>query len=466
MKLTQHGSFDESLESAMRDQLLFEFEEAELIMDFARCQRPNGSFYGIAEGLQCRKGSKVAPAEKVAPTKPARGGRKADTAARMAAAYDRAKPGTLAKKSSPAKSAVTSIKPATKERIKNLPKDKLEQLLKKDLTPSQEAAIRAAASAGSTAKPKAKIKEENDATPAVRKYFKLLEKAEQAKRAESAVYKRVRDTSSKADKIENTLWPKTDEGKRAHAIANRAEKRWRDISPKLRKQEKTLLKEAEELRKSFSAADQESLAKATSRFGRDATPADRERLNKARRDFKFEKEFAAAQAKFDRVRSKLTDSDIAAVNDYTGEGRNRSYTELNKFLRGGGKPDDSENGKFTRELDAVLAKLPANPKGVPHYRGMSNIPDELYSQLSSLAKGSRLVDPGFGSYSRDLGGTNSYVRNGDNKVVIINRNKGLKSITGMSGFAGEMEAILPRGTETTVLDSFKTKDGTLYLEVE
>ena len=39
MKLTQHGSFDESLESAMRDQLLFEFEEAELIMDFARFRR-------------------------------------------------------------------------------------------------------------------------------------------------------------------------------------------------------------------------------------------------------------------------------------------------------------------------------------------------------------------------------------------------------------------------------------------
>ena len=31
--------------------------------DFARCQRPNGSFYGIAEGKQCKKGTKASPAQ-------------------------------------------------------------------------------------------------------------------------------------------------------------------------------------------------------------------------------------------------------------------------------------------------------------------------------------------------------------------------------------------------------------------
>jgi hypothetical protein len=30
--------------------------------DFARCQRPDGSFYGIADGKQCKRGKKAAPA--------------------------------------------------------------------------------------------------------------------------------------------------------------------------------------------------------------------------------------------------------------------------------------------------------------------------------------------------------------------------------------------------------------------
>lgn len=38
-------------------------EEAQEALDFARCQRADGSFYGIAEGKQCKKGAKAAPAE-------------------------------------------------------------------------------------------------------------------------------------------------------------------------------------------------------------------------------------------------------------------------------------------------------------------------------------------------------------------------------------------------------------------
>jgi hypothetical protein len=33
--------------------------------DYARCQRPDGSFYGIPSGKQCRKGSKTVPAKSV-----------------------------------------------------------------------------------------------------------------------------------------------------------------------------------------------------------------------------------------------------------------------------------------------------------------------------------------------------------------------------------------------------------------
>lgn len=40
--------------------------------DFARCQRPDGSFYPIPDGKQCRKGKKAAAAES-GPPKPRRG---------------------------------------------------------------------------------------------------------------------------------------------------------------------------------------------------------------------------------------------------------------------------------------------------------------------------------------------------------------------------------------------------------
>lgn len=58
MKLTQHGSFDESFESAMREELLAEFAEAEAL-DFAACQRADGSVYPIAAGKQCKKGTPI-----------------------------------------------------------------------------------------------------------------------------------------------------------------------------------------------------------------------------------------------------------------------------------------------------------------------------------------------------------------------------------------------------------------------
>lgn len=78
---------DEALAAAkaLADLKYSESEEDQLrfseAYDFARCQRPDGSFYAIAEGKQCRKGSKAAPAQ----PKP-----RTSAAARMAAAYDKA----------------------------------------------------------------------------------------------------------------------------------------------------------------------------------------------------------------------------------------------------------------------------------------------------------------------------------------------------------------------------------------
>jgi len=65
--LSQHGSFDDSLEASVREQLLEEFSEWSIddfgeVMDgfdFAACQRPDGSVYGIAAGANCRKGSPI-----------------------------------------------------------------------------------------------------------------------------------------------------------------------------------------------------------------------------------------------------------------------------------------------------------------------------------------------------------------------------------------------------------------------
>lgn len=66
MKLSQHGSFDESLENQMREELLAEFAEGNDALDFGACQRADGSIYPIAAGANCRKGRKVdMPSQKI-----------------------------------------------------------------------------------------------------------------------------------------------------------------------------------------------------------------------------------------------------------------------------------------------------------------------------------------------------------------------------------------------------------------
>jgi hypothetical protein len=70
--------------------------------DYARCQRPDGSFYGIPSGKQCRKGSKAAPTNS---------GSKKSAAQRMAAAYD--KGGFAPKKD---KKSDSAVKPASKKK--------------------------------------------------------------------------------------------------------------------------------------------------------------------------------------------------------------------------------------------------------------------------------------------------------------------------------------------------------------
>lgn len=55
--LSQHGAWDSELDVRVRDALATRFSEyGEDTFDFAVCQRPNGSYYGIAEGKRCIKG--------------------------------------------------------------------------------------------------------------------------------------------------------------------------------------------------------------------------------------------------------------------------------------------------------------------------------------------------------------------------------------------------------------------------
>jgi hypothetical protein len=81
-KMSQHGGFDSAIEKLVRDELSVEFSEdsswadevgewnvgdfGEVMdgLDFAACQRPDGSVYGIAGGFQCRKGTPTAVREK------------------------------------------------------------------------------------------------------------------------------------------------------------------------------------------------------------------------------------------------------------------------------------------------------------------------------------------------------------------------------------------------------------------
>lgn len=59
-KLSQHGGWDPSLEIRLRDVMEARFGEFDGdAFDFALCQRPDTSVYGIADGKQCRKGRPI-----------------------------------------------------------------------------------------------------------------------------------------------------------------------------------------------------------------------------------------------------------------------------------------------------------------------------------------------------------------------------------------------------------------------
>lgn len=57
--LRQFGSLNSKIEIKVREILELRFAEIPDTFDFTVCQRPNGTYYGIAPGKQCRKGRQV-----------------------------------------------------------------------------------------------------------------------------------------------------------------------------------------------------------------------------------------------------------------------------------------------------------------------------------------------------------------------------------------------------------------------
>jgi hypothetical protein len=199
IRTAQHGDFDPSLKQFVIDELLTEFSES---FDFARCQRKDGSFYGIPEGLQCRKGTKAAPAEKYEPKRKKRVA-PSDTAQRMAAAYERRKQEKAIRENKPPvkkkkdeaikpvektksqkpkseKAIGEKIKPETKKRLSELSPEKLDQLSKMKLTAAQKAVVEEARSAKQVKSPVAEKKatEQSDAEVKKKEAFQLINSTE------------------------------------------------------------------------------------------------------------------------------------------------------------------------------------------------------------------------------------------------------------------------------------------------
>jgi len=190
---------------------------------------------------------------------------------------------------------------------------------------------------------------------------------------------------------------------------------------------------------------------------------------------KKEESFESAQKKRDKAQlaANLSPDEKKAINDYTEEsgGRSpRSYDKMNGCLRRPeGCPNKEESEKFVKEFDDVLTKLPKNADGNAFYRGVgvySDQTEQLYKFLETATPGTRLKDPGYGSYSAEKRRAESFVFDHDvENIMFISRNKDLTPVNMYSAIKNENEAVLPRGIEQTIRKV--TKEGaTLIVEID
>jgi len=239
----------------MKDSAYESFSEsAQDALDFARCQRPDGSFYGTSG--QCRKGSPAEAKEKELTAKQS-AMTKAEKTATAAMQASRADPGNQAKKDAfrLANMDARNAKDARDIASKNLDKAK-----------KAEAKGATAPKAESKAAPKAKAKEDsapdNRATQAnVRKMDKEAKAADKKAEAADKVYQKA---AAQARKIEakaapamraSRADPKNQAKKDTFRVANMEARNARDKAAILSKQARKLDKEAKALNKAATKLD-------------------------------------------------------------------------------------------------------------------------------------------------------------------------------------------------------------------
>ena len=186
---------------------------------------------------------------------------------------------------------------------------------------------------------------------------------------------------------------------------------------------------------------------------------------------KREQQWEATQDKLDErqraATKKLTLTELEAIADYTDEAGDRPYAEVNKCAR----RTPCRNRKASqhiKELDAALAKVPANKDGDTFYRGMGVTPGsptaKLYKMLENAKPGTQLEDPGFASYSSRESVADSFMI-GEKTIKFVSRNKNLRPINTFSMIEMEYEALLPRNATSTIRSVTK-QGGTLIVELD
>lgn len=196
-------------------------------------------------------------------------------------------------------------------------------------------------------------------------------------------------------------------------------------------------------------------------------------LDKHRRD--------ESSSKFKDKISKLTDKqeefwdqenlnkkEWDAIIDYTKpqEMSRRSFFKLNLCLRDPGKCT-----KTTLEqanlMDSALKKLPKNSDGDSFYRAVrvENEQEEaFYQRLLNSLPGEKIKDPAFSSYSASIREAEKYRFEGKS-ILFINRQREITPIHFFSNNEEEYEALLPRGTESTIKAIHRDGDN-LVVELE
>lgn len=181
---------------------------------------------------------------------------------------------------------------------------------------------------------------------------------------------------------------------------------------------------------------------------------------------KFDATFEKLYLRQNSVRSSLSEKDLAAIKDYSADEGSRSFSDLNSCLR---RPRclDKDIKAYAAELDAAIKKLPANTDGDRFFR-VVNVDfeggEELYEFLRNAKPGTKIRDPGFGSFSLDRTVTEFFLGSGKN-ILFESRSKELRPAFLYSTFPTEYEAILPRGTKSTIR-GVREDGNTLIVEVD